>query len=99
MFVRVGELLSSALNDHVSPGDKHIQKTSRSGPDTLISIARPAFAAAPREKKNRRRPEACHIERSSGICYIQNFNDKAVYVKEIFSQDWTKKRSRSICQW
>ena len=49
----------------------NIQKTFRSGPDNLISIARPAFAAAPRVKKNRRKPEACQIERSKGICYAR----------------------------
>ena len=59
----------------------NIQKTSRSGPDNLISIARPAFAAAPIVKKNRSRPEACQIERSSGICYTR-FQQQSSICKE-----------------
>ena len=59
----------------------NIQKASRSGPDIFISIARPAFAAAPIVKKNRSRPEACQIERSSGICYTR-FQQQSSICKE-----------------
>ena len=76
-------------------GSQVFKKPSRSEPDSLISIARPAFATAPRVKRSKRRPEACQIERSNGICYTR-LQSQSIYQENMLTGLGEEKKSINL---